>query len=33
VAYGVIVTGCALLVTSHYDVLFTFAIQRFGEVY
>jgi len=28
----VIVTGCALIVTSHYDVKFSFPIQRFGEV-
>jgi len=28
----VIVTGYALFVTSQYDVIFTFASQRFGEV-
>jgi len=29
---GVIVTGYTLFVTSQYDVIFTFANQRFGEV-
>jgi len=29
----VIVAGCALFVTSHCDVKFTFQIQRFGEVF
>jgi len=28
----VIVTGYTLFVTSQYDVIFTFANQRFGEV-
>jgi len=28
----VIVTGNMLFVTSHYDFIFTFANQRFGEV-
>jgi len=28
----VIVAGCALFVTSHGDVRFTFQIHRFGEV-
>jgi len=30
--WHVIVTGYTLFVTSHYDVIFTFANQRFGEV-
>jgi len=29
----VIVTGCALFVTSHCDGKFMFQIQRFGEVF
>jgi len=29
----VIVTGCALCVTSHCDVKFTFQIQCFGDVF
>jgi len=29
---GVILTGYTLFVTSQYDVMFTFANQRFGEV-
>jgi len=29
----VIVTGCALFVTSHCDVKLTFQIQRFSEVF
>jgi len=28
----VIITGYTLFVTSQYDVIFTFANQRFGEV-
>jgi len=28
-----IVTGCALFVTSHCDIRFTFQIQCFGEVF
>jgi len=28
----VIVTGYTLFLTSHYDVVFTFANQRFGKV-
>jgi len=28
----VIVTGCALLVTSQYDVILTFPNQSFGEI-
>jgi len=27
-----IVTGCALFVTSYYDVIFMLPIQHFGEV-
>jgi len=32
--YGMVViaTGYTLFVTSQYDVIFTFANQRFGEV-
>jgi len=29
----VVVTGCALFVTSHCEFKFTFQIQRFGEVF
>jgi len=32
VAYGGLVTGYAMFVTSQYDVMFTFANKRFGEV-
>jgi len=29
----VIVIGCTTFVTSHDDIIFTFPIERFGEVY
>jgi len=32
VAYGGLVTGYMLFVTSQYDVIFTFANQCFGEI-
>jgi len=32
VAYGGLVTGYTLFVTSQYDVIFTFANKRFGQV-
>jgi len=32
VAYGALVTGYTLFVTSQYEAILTFANQRFGEV-